>query len=198
LNTTAVEGGTYWCSATAFNASTPKSNTNHFFHDNGPTKSIVNDRALFRSYNQFDTAVNVNGFDSGLSAPAPAGGIVRLESIVNGHKFILDISDALDVPTARVNLISGSALDQKGVTTITYNGKIELSKNGQVIAQGITFIIWWEPNPPMITRTPPSIEMVFSMNTCHQRVFNILLQCRIPFIYIPVTVNFTTSILTIL
>lgn len=78
----------------------------------------------------------VHSFDSGLSAPAPARGIVHLESIVNGHKFILDISDALHVPTAHINLISGLALDQKGVTTITSNGKIELSKNGQVIAQG--------------------------------------------------------------
>jgi hypothetical protein len=136
LNTTAAEGGTYWCSATAFNASTPKSNVNLFFYDNGATKSIFNDHALFRSYNRFDTAVNVNGFDSGLLAPAPAGGIVRLESIVNGRKIMLDISDALHVPTARVNLISGSALDRKGVTAVTQDGKIELSKNGQVIAQG--------------------------------------------------------------
>jgi hypothetical protein len=80
--------------------------------------------------------VNVNGFNSGLLAPAPARGVVHLESIVNGHKIILDISDALHVPTVHVNLILGLALDQKGVTTVTHNGKIELSKNGQVIAQG--------------------------------------------------------------
>ena len=77
--------------------------------------------------------MNVNGFDSGLLAPALAGGIVCLESIVNGHKIMLDISDALHVPTACINLISGSAL---GVTTVTHDGKIELSKNGQVITQG--------------------------------------------------------------
>jgi hypothetical protein len=133
LNTT---GATYWCSATAFSASTPKSNINHFFHDNGATKSIFNDHALFRTYNHFDTAVNVNSFDSGLLAPAPARGIVHLESIINGQKLILDISDALHIPTAHVNLISGSALDLKGVSTLTHNGKIELSKNGQVITQG--------------------------------------------------------------
>ena len=80
--------------------------------------------------------MNVNSFDSGLSAPAPAGGIVRLESIINGQKIMLDISDVLHVPTAHVNLISGSALDRKGVTAVTHDGKIELSKIGQVIAQG--------------------------------------------------------------
>jgi hypothetical protein len=126
----------YWCLATAFNASTPKSDANHFFYDNGDTKSIFNDHALFQSYHQFDTAVNVNGFDSNLSVPAPARGVIRLESIVNSHKLMLDISDTLHVPTAHVNLISGSALDLKGVSTVTQNGKIELSKNGQVIAQG--------------------------------------------------------------
>ena len=102
--------------------------------------------------------MNVNGFDSGLSAPAPAGGIVRLESIVNGHKLILDISDALHVPTARVNLISGSALDLKGVSTVTHNGKIELSKDGQVIAQGSLWKGLYRLNlTPVQQNTPATI-----------------------------------------
>ena len=102
--------------------------------------------------------MNVNGFDSGLSAPAPARGIVRLESIVNGHKLILDISDALHVPTTRVNLISGSALDLKGVSTVTHNGKIELSKDGQVIAQGSLWKGLYRLNlTPVQQNTPATI-----------------------------------------
>jgi hypothetical protein len=135
LNTTAAESGLEYCSATAFNANTPK-DSDYFFHDNGATKSVFHDRALFRLYDRFETPVNVNGYNSGHSAPAPAGGVVRVDSIVDGKKFTLDITDALHVPTARVNLISGSALDKKGVTTVTRNGKIELSKNGQVFAVG--------------------------------------------------------------
>jgi hypothetical protein len=79
-------------------------------------------------------------------------------SIWNLSSIILDISDALHVPTACVNLISCSALDQKGVTTVTHNGKIELSKNGQVIAQSSLWKGLYRLNlTPIQQNTPTNI-----------------------------------------
>ena len=126
----------YWCLATAFNASTPESDVNFFFHDNRATKSIFNDCALFQSYNS-----EGQWFQLWSLAPASAGGVVHLESIINGCTItiILDISDALHVPRIPLCMSISYWVQpwiKKGVTAVTQNGKIELSKNGQVIAQG--------------------------------------------------------------
>jgi hypothetical protein len=135
LNTSVAEGGNAYCSATALDSTVPQ-DFDYIFHDNGATRHVFHDRRLFIAYNPFQIPLKVNGFDSGLSAVAPAAGTIRLTSTVNGKTATFDITDVLHVPTARVNLISGSALDKKGIMAILGEGKISLARNGDVFAEG--------------------------------------------------------------
>lgn len=135
LNTTVAEEEDAYCSATALDSAVPK-DFDYIFHDNGATRHVFHDRRLFITYNQFPAPLKVNGFDSGLSTTAPAAGTIRLTSTVDGQTSIFDISEVLHVPTARVNLISGSALDKKGVIAVLGKGKISLARKGKVFAEG--------------------------------------------------------------
>ncbi|KAJ7111118.1 hypothetical protein C8R46DRAFT_838123, partial [Mycena filopes] len=51
-------------------------------------------------------------------------GKVVLKTMYDGATRHFSLSNALHIPTARCNLISGSRLDRKGVNTQTGNGKI--------------------------------------------------------------------------
>ncbi|KAJ6467034.1 hypothetical protein DFH09DRAFT_804682, partial [Mycena vulgaris] len=71
-----------------------------------------------------DTPLNVHGFGANLSAQAVGKGKIVMEITYDGTKHNFSVSNALHIPTARCNLISGSRIDKKGVSTQTGNGKI--------------------------------------------------------------------------
>ncbi|KAJ6607250.1 hypothetical protein B0H10DRAFT_1632723, partial [Mycena sp. CBHHK59/15] len=62
-------------------------------------------------------------FGAKLSAQAVGKGKIVMEATYDGTKHQFSISNALHIPTTRCNLISGSRIDRKGVSTQTGNGK---------------------------------------------------------------------------
>ncbi|KAF8212650.1 hypothetical protein K438DRAFT_1453156, partial [Mycena galopus ATCC 62051] len=80
-------------------------------------------RELFHEYVQFDTLLNVHGFGANLSAQAVGKGKIVMTATYNGKMRQFSVSNTLHIPTARCNLISGSRIDKKGVSTCTGGGK---------------------------------------------------------------------------
>ncbi|KAJ7879953.1 hypothetical protein B0H14DRAFT_2164500, partial [Mycena olivaceomarginata] len=80
-------------------------------------------RVLFHDYIQFDTPLNVHGFGANLSAQAIGKGKIVMTAAYDGKTRQFSMLNALHIPTARCNLISGSRIDKKGVSTRTGSGK---------------------------------------------------------------------------
>ncbi|KAF8145490.1 hypothetical protein K438DRAFT_2097747 [Mycena galopus ATCC 62051] len=93
-------------------------------HDTGASHHIFHRRELFHDYVQFDTLLNVHGFGANLSAQAVGKGKIVMTAIYDGRMRQFSVSNALHIPTAHCNLISGSRIDKKGVSTHTGSGKI--------------------------------------------------------------------------
>jgi hypothetical protein len=93
-------------------------------HDTGASRHIFHRRKLFHDYVQFDTPLNVHGFGANLSAQAVGKGKIVMRATYDGNTRQFSVSNALHIPTARCNLISGSRIDKKGVSTRTGSGKI--------------------------------------------------------------------------
>ncbi|KAJ6627807.1 hypothetical protein B0H10DRAFT_1638928, partial [Mycena sp. CBHHK59/15] len=74
-------------------------------------------------YVEFDMPLNVHGFSANLSAQAVGKGKIVMSATYDGVHRQFSVSNALHIPTARCNLISGSRIDKKGVSTRTGNGK---------------------------------------------------------------------------
>jgi hypothetical protein len=129
-----IESDEVVCSATALNAETAKDNS--IFHDSGATRHVFHDLSLFHSFQRLTKPIKVNGFGSTLSALAPGQGNVKLNAFFDGRQSSFTLTNALYIPSARVNLISGTSLDKKGVFAITGNGRISLSKGGKTFAEG--------------------------------------------------------------
>ncbi|KAJ6512983.1 hypothetical protein C8R45DRAFT_771817, partial [Mycena sanguinolenta] len=74
-------------------------------------------------YTKFDMPLNVHGFGANLSAQAVGKGKIVMKGTYDGKTRQFSVSNALHIPTARCNLISGSRIDKKGVSTRTGGGK---------------------------------------------------------------------------
>ncbi|KAJ7221413.1 hypothetical protein GGX14DRAFT_301683, partial [Mycena pura] len=62
---------------------------------------------------------------------------VLLKGTYEGRSCVFPIANALHIPTARTNLISGSRLDANGVITQTGKGKITyFNSAGKLFARG--------------------------------------------------------------
>ncbi|KAF9455225.1 hypothetical protein BDZ94DRAFT_1145962, partial [Collybia nuda] len=72
----------------------------------------------------FDSPLVVHGFGTSLLTQAIGKGKIIINSSYGGVNRRFSMSNALYIPTARCNLISGSRLDRKGVDTRTGKGKI--------------------------------------------------------------------------
>ncbi|KAJ7606387.1 hypothetical protein DFH06DRAFT_1251254 [Mycena polygramma] len=77
-------------------------------HDTGASRHIFHRRELFHDYVQFDTPLNVHGFGANLSAQAVGKGKIVMKATYDGVLRQFSVSNALHIPTARCNLISGS------------------------------------------------------------------------------------------
>lgn len=124
-----------YINAVALNTEVP--NDDSINHDTGASRHIFHNQQLFHDYETFDTPLNVHGFGSNLSTIAVGKGKILLKSSYAGVAKEFSISNALHIPTARCNLISGSRIDKKGVSTTTGNGNITyLTSTGVPFATG--------------------------------------------------------------
>jgi hypothetical protein len=118
-----------------FNLQIPQ--TNFINHDTGATRHIFVNKDWFQDYSELSLPLKVHGFGSNLSATAIGKGTIILKTTHNKVTRQFSLSNVLHIPTARSNLISGSRLDKKGVSTLTGKGKITyLSPNGTAFASG--------------------------------------------------------------
>lgn len=69
----------------------------------------------------------VKGFGKNIAIPAIGCGTVRVEGRYGTHKCTMLLKDALHIPAARCNLISGVQLDKISVTATTGSGLILLA-----------------------------------------------------------------------
>lgn len=69
----------------------------------------------------------VKGFGKNIAIPAIGCGTVRVEGRYGTHKCTMLLKDALHIPAAHCNLISGVQLDKISVTATTGSGLILLA-----------------------------------------------------------------------
>ncbi|KAJ7884217.1 hypothetical protein B0H13DRAFT_2045923 [Mycena leptocephala] len=74
-------------------------------HDTGASHHIFHKQQLFHDYTRFETPLDVHRF-----------------ATYDGTKRQFSVSNALHIPTARCNLISGSRIDRKGVMPFASGG----------------------------------------------------------------------------
>ncbi|KAJ7720876.1 hypothetical protein DFH07DRAFT_723568, partial [Mycena maculata] len=68
-----------------------------------------------------------------LSAQAVGKGKIVMRATYDGTTRQFSVSNAIHIPTARCNLISGSRIDKKGVSTRTGSGKITYLNGAEVL-----------------------------------------------------------------
>jgi len=168
--------------ASALNLNELQENTIN--HDTGATRHIFRDRRFFHDYILLDEPLKVHGFGSKLSAVAVGKGTIILQSKIGNSYRNFSLSNVLHIPSARCNLISGSRLDQKGVSTRTGNGKITyLNKHNTCFAIGsivrdlykmdVTPVISPNSDPRNTSSTPQSeASVIASMVPDITRLFN--------------------------
>lgn len=105
------------------------------YHDSGANRHIAFDRAIFTNYKTIDP-LEVKGVRSDFITSAIGVGDIPFLCRYNGKRTILNVSDVLHVPNARMNLISQGCLERKDIFCKTSNGSITLTRNGRTIAVG--------------------------------------------------------------
>jgi hypothetical protein len=78
----------------------------------------------------------VKGFGENLSAVAIGCSSVRLEGHYNNKNHPILLNNALHIPAACTNLVSGIQLDKASVTSMLGNNKIFLSINNRILVSG--------------------------------------------------------------
>jgi len=122
--------------AVALNLDVPQDDSVN--HDTGATRHIFREKKLFHNYTELENPLQVHGFGSKLSAVAVGKGTIVLEATMGKTKRTFSLSNVLHIPSARCNLISGSRIDKKGVSTRTGDGKITYySAKNTPFARGI-------------------------------------------------------------
>lgn len=104
----------------AFNLHIPQ--TDAINHDTGATRHIFVNKDWFHNYEDLISPLKMLGFGSDLSATAIGKGTIILKATHNNTTRQFSLSNVLHIPTARSNLISGSRLDKKGVSTLSGKG----------------------------------------------------------------------------
>lgn len=105
------------------------------YHDSGANRHIFYDKSVFNNYRKI-SHIQVKGFGSSLATSAIGVGDVHLAVTINGVMSTVKLSDALHVPSARLNLVSQGCLQRRGVDCIMKDGKVVLSTNGKTIMVG--------------------------------------------------------------
>src|SRR6476620_7003805 len=97
--------------------------------DSGASHHITNDRSLLLGYKSMERKA-INGFNEGSIDYAIGEGDVRLPVNVNGTADTIRITSVWYVPSAQKNLLSVSALMNKGCTLIFRDNKCIVSSKG--------------------------------------------------------------------
>jgi len=111
----------------------PKTHICYF--DSGATRHVFHDRAAFVEYIKI-RPLSVKGFDRAVTASAIGKGSVRLTSRIAGKKVSLLLTDALHIPTAHSNLVSGALLANKGVNILSAGNTFTLFSGAITVANG--------------------------------------------------------------
>ena len=96
------------------------------YHDTGANRHVFHDKAVFETYQNIDP-VAVKGFGKNIAIPAIGCGTVCVEGRYGTRKCTMLLKDALHIPAARCNLISGVQLDKISVTATTGSGLVSLA-----------------------------------------------------------------------
>ena len=158
-------------------------------HDTGASRHIFNIVKHFHDYTQFESPLTVQGFGTSLTTQAVGKGKIIMNSAYDGTRRIFSMSNALHIPTAQCNLISGSRLDRKGVQTQTGNGKITylnaanvLFATGAIVrdlykmdvelveAVGVERSDGMEANTELIAAMVPSVTSLFGPVTENEEI----------------------------
>lgn len=115
------------------NPALPRDNTCH--HDSGANRHVFHDKSAFEEYEPI-APLTVKGFGHNLSTVAIGRGNVRLEGRHQNKMCSIILQNALHIPAARTNLISGVQLDKAGVVSTLGRNSIALSVNNKVIVSG--------------------------------------------------------------
>lgn len=115
------------------NESLPHDNSCH--HDSGANRHVFHDRSVFEQYESIQP-LTVKGFGQNLSTVAVGRGTVRLEGKYGANTSPILLRNALHIPAARSNLISGIQLDKAGVTSTLGHNTITLSTKNKPIVSG--------------------------------------------------------------
>ena len=110
--------------------------TDECYYDSGANRHVFHDRSVFESYESI-LPIAVKGFGDNLSATAIGRGSVRLSSHpAYQHSSIL-LTNALHIPLARSNLISGTQLHDRGVFVTIGNHSLTLSHRDNIFLDGV-------------------------------------------------------------
>ena len=112
----------------------PVNANNSWIIDSGASAHMTYTRALFTKY----TRIQSFGVELGdkHKALAVGKGTVALDLWVKGRTVKCILTNVLHVPELGYNLISVSAMDEKGTTTSFNNGQCTITNNGRLLAQG--------------------------------------------------------------
>jgi hypothetical protein len=95
------------------------------YHDTGANRHVFHDREAFEVYDPIEP-VAVKGFGKNIAIAAIGCGTVRVEGHYGTQECTILLKDALHIPAARCNLVSGVQLDKIGITATTGNGLVSL------------------------------------------------------------------------
>jgi hypothetical protein len=151
---THLDNNTVLATLPVLNNSLPRDNSCH--HDSGANRHVFHDRCTFEEYKTIPP-LTVKGFGQNLSAIAIGRGTVRLKAWHNNQKHIILLKDALHIPTARSNLISGIQLDKAGVISTLGNNSISLSVKGKILVISSVINDMYHLNLNIVPQRPASL-----------------------------------------
>jgi hypothetical protein len=129
------------------------------FYDSGANRHVFHDKTAFETYQEI-VPIAVKGFGHDLSTTAVGHGSVRLQSRYGHQTFSILLTDALHIPAARSNLVSGCQLDKAGVTATIGHGLVTLLFRGTNILNGTTQNGMYNLNASIIRASPPLLSRI--------------------------------------
>jgi hypothetical protein len=106
------------------------------YYDTGATRHVFNDQTAFETYEKI-SPVPVKGFSHHISASAVGRGSIRLQSQYGNQTSSIILSQALHIPAARSNLVSGTLLAKAGVSATLEGNLVTLSHGGIKLIEGV-------------------------------------------------------------
>jgi hypothetical protein len=164
---THLDNNTILATLSVLNNTLPRDNSCH--HDSGANCHVFHDCSAFEDYKTIPP-LTVKGFGQNLSAIAIGRGTIRLESRHNNQRHIILLKDALHIPAARSNLISGIQLDKASVISTLGNNSISLSVKGKTLVIGTVINDMYRLNLKIVPQMPASLVSRLSPPSLESRI----------------------------